>query len=127
MRIERPTVVVDVEPLTQERLEALWKEAGEALNLKELLSEAKVTLTEHNNFDIEAQNTIFSNNFKPHKLEVIEWLRAKTGLKMLDARVHVRYVEKDDVPYSPEEKYAAMQARNPHIFELRKLFPLIDY
>ena len=37
------------------------------------------------------------------------------------------FVKKNDVLYSPDQKYNAMLERNPAIAGLRKLFPNIDY
>ena len=37
------------------------------------------------------------------------------------------FVSKDEVVYSPDDKYKAMVEKNPQLAELRKLFPNIDY
>ena len=46
---------------------------------------------------------------------------------MLECKVNPRFVEKEDVLYSPIDKYNAMLKVNPSLVELRKIFPQIDY
>ena len=105
-----------------------WQEAAEQLGLQELLSEGVPHLGEKQNcFEVDAQTVSFHEEFKPHKIDVMEFLRGKTGLKMLDCKVNQRFVEKTEVVYSPDDKYAAMLEKNPKLAELRKLFPVIDY
>ena len=125
--VEAPVLRTDARPLTQERLEEVWRQAGEALGIAPLLGDATVQLEEHNNFTVVAENTFFSQDFRPRKTEVLEWIRKETGLSMIDCRVVVRYVEKDAKPSRPDDKYADMLTRNPHLASLRKLFPNLDY
>ena len=51
----------------------------------------------------------------------------RTGMRMLDCKVNQLFVSKEEVTYSPDDKYKAMVEKNPHLAELRKLFPMIDY
>ena len=45
-------------------------------------------------------------------------------MRMLDCKVNQLFVDKDEVIYSPDEKYKAMLEANPAMMaELRKLFP----
>ena len=85
-------------------------------------------LGEHTGFiDIEALSVTFHEDFKSHKIDVMEFLRKKTGMKTLDCKVQQLFIKKDDVLYSPDDKYAALLERNPAMAELRKLFPALDY
>ena len=121
-------IAVEVKPLTEEDLAAYWKEAGEKLGLQELLAEGIPHLGEKQGcFEVDAQTVTFHEDFKPHKIDVMEFLREKTGMKMLDCKVNQRFVEKEEVVYSPDDKYKAMLEKNPKMAELRKLFPMIDY
>ncbi len=122
------SIVADVKPLTEEDLTAYWQEAGEKLGLQELMAEGKPMLGEHTGFiDIEALSVTFHEDFKSHKIDVMEFLRKKTGMKTLDCKVQQLFVKKDDVLYSPDDKYAALLESNPAMAELRKLFPALDY
>ena len=121
-------ISVEVKPLTEEDLTAYWQEAGEKLGLKELLAEGIPHLGEKQGLiEIDAQSVSFHEEFKPHKIDVMEFLRGKTGMKMLDCKVNPLFVSKEEVIYSPEDKYKAMVEQNPQLAELRKLFPIIDY
>lgn len=121
-------IALEVKPLTEEDLSAYWTEAGEKLGLQELLAEGVPHLGEKAGcFEVDAQTVSFHEEFKPHKIDVMEFLRGKTGMKMLDCKVNPLFVSKEEVVYSPDDKYAAMLERNPQLAELRKLFPMIDY
>ncbi len=118
----------EVKPLTQEDLERYWNEIAEELELTELMKDGAVKLGEqHGTIEVDAQTTYFHEDFKPHKIEVLEALRRKSGMKMLECKVNQLFVGKDEVIYSPDEKYKAMLEANPTLQQLRKLFPAIDY
>ena len=121
-------IEVEVKPLSEEDLTAYWQEAGKELGLEELLAGAVPHLGEKQGcIEIDAQTVSFHEEFKPKKIEVMEFLRKKTGMRMLDCKVNQLFVSKDEVIYSPEDKYQAMLEQNPQLAELRKLFPIIDY
>ena len=125
---EASKVQAEVKPLTQEDLERYWAEAGEELNLANLLEKATVRLGDQpGRIEIDAQTTYFHDDFKPHKIDVIELLRKKASMPMLDAKVNPKFVEAEEVIYSPIDKYNAMLQLNPKLSELRKMFPNIDY
>ena len=63
----------------------------------------------------------------PPICDVLTALRNKCGMPMLECKVNPLFVKKNDVLYSPDQKYNAMLERNPAIAGLRKLFPNIDY
>lgn len=118
----------EVKPLTQEDLERYWNEIAEELELTELMKDGAVKLGEqHGTIEVDAQTTYFHEDFKPHKIEVLEALRRKSGMKMLECKVNQLFVGKEEVIYSPDEKYKAMLESNPTLLQLRKLFPTIDY
>ena len=123
-----PRIAFEVKPLTDEDLKQYWSEAAEKLELIELMSEGIPYLGEQPGLiEVDAQTVSFFDEFKPHKIDVMEFLRAKTGMKMLDCKVNPRFVEKQEVIYSPDDKYKAMVAANPKLAELRKMFPNLDY
>ena len=121
-------IAAEVKPLTEDDLALYWKEAGEKLGLQELLAEGVPHVGEkQGRFEVDAQSVSFHEEFKPHKIDVMEFLRNKTGMKMLDCKVNPLFVSKDEVIYSPEDKYKAMAEQNPQLAELRKMFPMVDY
>lgn len=128
VKVEMPVIKSDIKELTQEDLERYWQQTAEELGLTEVMKNGVVQLEEHpGRFVVEALTTWFHEDFKPHKMAVLEKLREKTGMKMLDCKVNPKFVEKEDIVYSPDDKYAAMLQNNPQMKDLRRLFPNIDY
>lgn len=121
-------ISIEVKPLTEETLAQYWREAAEKLGLEDLMGEGVPRLGEQGGcFEVDAQTVSFADEFKPHKIDVMEFFRSRTGMKTLDCKVNPRFVEKTEVIYTPDDKYAAMVAANPEMEELHKLFPLLDY
>ena len=120
-------VQVEAKPLTQEDLERYWQETAAQLNLTELMSAAKVRLGENQRvIDVEATETWFAGDFRPHRIDVMQLLRQKSGMPMLECNVIPMFITKGTVIYTADEKYKAMLQVNPHLADLRKLFPIID-
>lgn len=118
---------VEAKPLTQEDLERYWHEAADELNLKELMAAAEVRLGENQRIiDVQATETWFATDFRPHRIDVMELLRRKSGMPMLECNVIPMFVTKGTVIYTAEEKYKAMLQVNPQLAALRHLFPEID-
>lgn len=126
-KVETPKLQSEVKPLTQEDLDRYWKETATQLNLQLLMEKGKPRLGELGRIEIDALSTYFHEEFKPHRIDVMEVLRQKSGMPMLECKVNPLYIEKDEVIYSPQDKYKAMLQINPNLVELRKLFPQIDY
>lgn len=109
-------------------MERYWHEVGDELDIAELLKDASVKLGEqHGIIEIDALTTYFHEDFKPHRMDVLEALRRKSGMKMLDCKVNQLFVDKDELVYSPDEKYKAMVQSNPAMQQMRHLFPSIDF
>lgn len=123
-----PRLQAEVAPLTDEALRRYWDETAKELGLADLMKDGSVHLGEKNGlFEVEAQTTWFHDEFKPHKMEVLELMRKKSGMPMLDCKVNPLFVSKDEVIYSPDQKYNAMLDHNPNLMGLRRLLPNIDY
>ena len=128
VKVQAPRLQGDVKPLTQEDLERYWRETAEELGLVLLMEKGVPRLGEHSGrIEIDAQTVYFHEEFKEHRIDVMESLRRRTGMPMLECKVNPRFVEKEDVLYSPIDKYNAMLKVNPSLVELRKIFPQIDY
>lgn len=125
--VATPHIQVEVKPLTQEDLERYWTEAGLELGISDLLRCASVKLGEQNHtFEVVAETTYFDDEFKPHKMNVLEKMRKQTGMQMLDCKVIPLYISKDALPYSADDKYKVMFEHNHKIADLAKIFPNID-
>lgn len=127
--VPQPAVTVkEVKPLTQDDLEQYWQQTAEELDLTGVMKNGKPILgTRPGFFEVEAQTVYFDDEFKKHRIAVLESIRDKTGMRMLDCKVNPIFVSKEEVLYSPDDKWNAMLAKHPPIAELRKLFPVIDY
>ena len=127
-KVEVPRLQADVKPLTQEVLERYWQEAADELGLQETMQAATPRLGEHvGRFEVDAQTVWFADDFRPHKIDVLEALRRRTGMRMLDCHVNPMFVAEEEKAYSPDDKYAAMLQRNGQLAAMRRIFPEIDY
>lgn len=125
--VQTVKVQVEAKPLEQGDLERYWAETADELGLADLMRGATVTLGEnHRTIDITATETWFATDFRPHRIEVMERMRQKSGMPMLDCNVIPLFISKGTIIYTAEEKYRSMAERNPQIAALRKLFPEID-
>lgn len=124
-----PTKIqAEVKPLTEEDLTRYWHETAEELGLQDVMKNATVRVGEHvGRFEVDATTTYFVDEFRSHRIDVLEQMRKKTGMQMLDCRVNPLFVAQEEKVYSPDDKYNAMLEENRHLATLRKLFPEIDY
>lgn len=126
-KVEVHTIKAEVSELTQSDLERYWNETAEELGLVDLMKNATPKLGEGvGKIEVDAETTWFYDDFKPHKIDVMELLRKKTGMPLLDCKVNPLFVEKGKKIYSATDKYAEMLKRNPRLASLRQLFPEID-
>ena len=127
MQAPAPRVVADVKPLTQDDLDAYWQEAASQLGLQELLSQALPRLGEKlGTIEIDAQSVVFADDFRAHRIDVMQFLRQKAGMPLLDCKVNPMFVTQEELIYSPDNKYKAMLEANPAMLSLRRLFPDIE-
>lgn len=121
------TAQLDVRELTQDDLSRYWGEVAAELGLKDIMDAGKPRLGEHpGKIEIDAQTVSFHDEFKPHRTEVMQAIRKKCGMPMLDCKVNQLYVEKDTVIYNAKDKYAIMQQKNPALENLLRLLPNIS-
>lgn len=121
-------LVGDVKPLSQLDLEAYWNEAASQLGLETLLASGKPRLGEKTGLiEIDAQSVAFNDDFRPHRINVMQILREKSGMPMLECKVNPMFITKEELIYSPDNKFKTMLEANPAMLSLRKLFPQIDH
>jgi len=130
---QRAGGVCQNQPLTPEDLQPLWAEALEWLRDNDpeayrLLQGREVRLAEDPNlFTIVADTSLLDQELRPHKVKLLEWMRARSGRRDLNCQVVVEIVEREKVIYAPHDKYEAMLAANPVLETFHVLFPEIDY
>lgn len=122
-------VPTEVKPLTQADLQTYWQQVIDSTDnpkLQELMKNVELELREHGLFHIIATNSLFETEFRPFMVKVLEQLRQKTQMPMLNSKVIVHLPEKEAMLYNANEKYAELQRRNPDLAKLREIFHEID-
>lgn len=122
----------DGKQLTQETLQHYWDTLMEQLDegdkeLHDILEGHAVEWRGDDRFDIIADSTYFEEEFRPHRVTLLERLRQLTRRPQLNCQTRVVYVEKEKSAYAPRDKYDRLQAINPTLDTFRVLFPEIDF
>lgn len=118
--------------LTQQELDECWAKVMSSTDearqpMVELLKNHKPVMGEDNTFSLQFPNSFLEAEFKKHKVSLLLALRTLSGSRSLNVKSEVVRVETETKAYRPDEKFNAMQARNPMLANLRDLFPTIDY
>ena len=74
--------------------------------------------------EVEVENAVQSEQLKLGKIDILNYLRVELRNFSLDLHVVMVEKTKDRKPYTAQEKYQAMVAKNPMLEELRKTFDL---
>lgn len=74
--------------------------------------------------EVEVENAVQSDQLKLGKIDILNFLRVELRNFALDLNVVMVEKTKDRKPYTAQEKYQAMVAKNPLLEELRKTFDL---
>lgn len=74
--------------------------------------------------EVEVENAVQSDQLKLGKIDILNFLRVELRNFALDLNVSMVEKTKDRKPYTAQEKYQAMVAKNPLLEELRKTFDL---
>jgi len=120
-----PLAAEDLQTLWRETLDHLWENDPEAAKL---LEGREVRLAEGDDlFCIVADTSLLDQELRPHKVPMLEWMRARSGRPGLNCQVVVEVVEREKLIYAPRDKYEAMLAANPALETFHVLFPEIDY
>lgn len=131
---EKPPIAQPTEgdPLTQDSLQQYWntligdlQESNKALH--DLLANRTIEYKDNDLFDIVADSSYFEEEFRPHRVAVLERLRHMSRRPNVNCQVRVEYVETEYAAYIPRDKYEVMQATNPQIASFRVVFPEIDF
>lgn len=127
----QPTLEQTQPPLTQEGLEAVWKEMLEAMHeelpkLYDLLEGKEVQMVGEDDFVVLVSNTYVENEAKAHMVRMLTYLRKRSGRPMLNCSMKVVVQERETRPYSARDKYDAMVLVNPELEVMRILFPNVE-
>ena len=126
-----PLENVEVEQLTQERLEELWDKFIEMneddKRLYELIADKKVVLIDNNEFHIQVPNLYLDSVLHGYQNKILDFFRSATHNEMLKYKAAVVVEKVETRAYLPRDKFDDMASRNPSMLTLRKLFPDIDF
>lgn len=123
-----PRLEAEVKPLTNDDLGRHWHDVAAQLGLEELMAQGAPKVGENGRtIEIDALSVAFHEEFRPHRIDVMQALREKTGMAMLDCKVNPKFITEEELIYSPDNKYKAMLETNPAMLALRRLLPDIDH
>lgn len=133
-QVEMPTIMNSERnnpPLTQEGLEAVWKDMLEAMRepmpkLYDVLVDKEVRLTGDDEFVLVVSNSYTENEIKNHLIRMLTYLRKRSGRPMLNCTMDIVMVERETKPYTARDKYDAMLQENPTLDMMRVLFPDVE-
>lgn len=121
----------EVMQLTQEKLDELWSRLVELSKdddtFHDLIADKTLELKNNNLFHIHVSNLYFDSQFRNYQMRILDFLRKETGNEQLQFKVVVVYEKTERKAYLPNEKFDEMASRNPSMYNLRKLFPNIDF
>lgn len=118
-------------PLSQERLEEVWKLMLTSIaevepRLFEHLKDRKVKMVEEDVFELYVDNSYIESEIKMHLIRMLTYLRKKSGRPELNCLIKIVVVEKESRPYSARDKYDAMVKENKVLETMRIIFPDVE-
>ena len=117
--------------LTIEIVEDLWSKYCENIeedtNLQFAMSQASIELNDNRLFTVTSDNSYMEATIKRNRKNILDFMREKTGIKVLDFLTAVTKQEHKKVIYSPTDKFDYLKEKNNHIYTLRKTFRNLDY
>lgn len=115
--------------ITKEIIDEFWEEYSTTTkneNLKFAMIHSDITVRSSNFFNIEFENSYSESIIKSSKMELLTYLREKTGVKLLNFSTSVIQQETRKKLYSANDKFDYMRTKNPQILNYRKIFKEIE-
>jgi DNA polymerase-3 subunit gamma/tau len=115
--------------ITKEIIDELWEEYSTTTqneNLKFAMIHSDITVRSSNFFNIEFENSYSESIIRSSKMELLTYLREKTGVKLLNFSTSVIQQETRKKLYSANDKFDYMRTKNPQILNYRKIFKEIE-
>ena len=119
-------------PLTQENLEALWKDMLNAMKdvlpkLYDQLKDKEVALADDEDvFVVKISNNFTDQEMKPHLVRMLQYMRTRSGRPNLNCHTELVAVQREVKPYTARDKFDAMVAVNPMLDMFRVIFPDVE-
>lgn len=117
--------------LTLEIVKDLWNKYSESIeedvNLQFAMSQATIEINDNRLFTITSDNSYMETTIKRNRRNILDFMRKKTGIKLLDFLTSVTKQEHQKVVYNPTDKFEYLKEKNSLMVNLRKTFKNIDF
>ncbi len=127
---ENSTHQVLKNPFNQSELSRLWvvyssrvKEESRQM-LYSAMNDARLTLKEDFKIEIEVVSSISAGYIEEEMLSIIEFLKKELSNECITHSIKVVAEKREELPYTPIEKYQYLLAKNPQLEEMRKKLKL---
>lgn len=123
---------MEAKPINQQLLEQYWADAMDHFEpdwpkMVASVRTRKLRIEDPDNFVVEVPNSFITAEVKPHLMQLLDFLRRRSGRPELNCRCQVVYEEtKEAVIYSARDKYDVMLNANPMLATFKVLFPEVD-
>ena len=117
--------------LTIEIVEELWKNYSDSVeddvNLQFAMSHSTIELNDNRLFTVTSDNSYMEATIRRNRKNILDFMREKTGIKVLDFLTAVTKQEHKKILYSPTDKFDYLKEKNSYIHTLKKTFKNLDY
>ncbi|MBR7168798.1 MAG: DNA polymerase III subunit gamma/tau [Bacteroidales bacterium] len=117
--------------LTLEVVKDLWNKYSESIeedvNLQFAMSQATIEINDNRLFTVTSDNSYMETTIKRNRRNILDFMRKKTGIKLLDFLTSVTKQEHQKVVYNPTDKFEYLKEKNSLMVNLRKTFKNIDF
>ena len=116
--------------LTLEIVEKLWNEFMEKVEDKNLhfaMSQTLIEVNDNRLFTVKLDNSYIDSTIRKNRKNILDFMREKTGIKVLDFLTSVTKQEHQKVVYNPTDKFEYLKEKNSLMVNLRRTFKNIDF
>ena len=116
--------------LTLDIVEKLWNEFMEKVEDKNLhfaMSQTLIEVNDNRLFTVKLDNSYIDSTIRKNRKNILDFMREKTGIKVLDFLTSVTKQEHQKVVYNPTDKFEYLKEKNSLMVNLRRTFKNIDF
>jgi hypothetical protein len=116
--------------LTLDIVEKLWSEYAEMVEDKNLhfaMSQTTIEVNDNRLFTVKIDNSYIDSTIRRNRKNILDYMREKTGIKVLDFLTSVTKQEHQKMVYNPTDKFEYLKEKNSLIVNLRRTFKNIDF
>ena len=116
--------------LTLDIVEKLWSEYAEMVEDKNLhfaMLQTTIEVNDNRLFTVKIDNSYIDSTIRRNRKNILDYMREKTGIKVLDFLTSVTKQEHQKMVYNPTDKFVYLKEKNSLIVNLRRTFKNIDF